>query len=260
MASSPNSASHAFRAGDGTRLAWREMGSGGSGGGTAPPLLLLHGLFSDAETNWVRFGTAALLAAGRRVIMPDLRGHGTSDRPHDAAAYPPDILAEDGLALIDHLGITTFDLGGYSLGGRTVVRMLVRGARPRRAIVSGMGLAGLLDPEARAAHFRRILDGLGQHRRGSPEFMAEAFLKTTGGDPLALRPLLDSFVATSPAEIAEIDLPVLVPTGAEDDDNGSAEALARALPYGRHVAVPGNHMSAVTHPDLGRAMAAFLDR
>lgn len=243
-----------FHAADGTRLAWREMGGGG-----APPLVLLHGLFSDAATNWVRFGTAALLAGGRRVIMPDLRGHGLSDRPHHPAAYPPDILAVDGLALLAHLGLTDYDLGGYSLGGRTVVRMLVLGAAPRRAVVSGMGLAGILDPASRARHFRQVLDGMGRHARGSPAFMAEAFLKTTGGDPAALLPLLDSFVATTAAEIATIAAPVLVATGAEDDDNGSAEALAHALPHGRHVVVPGNHMSAVTRPELGRAMAAFLD-
>jgi hypothetical protein len=47
-------------------------------------------------------------------------------------------------------------------------------------------------------------------------------------------------------------------TGAEDDDNGSAEALAAALPKGQYVVVPGNHMSAVTKPDLGAAMADFL--
>jgi hypothetical protein len=47
-------------------------------------------------------------------------------------------------------------------------------------------------------------------------------------------------------------------TGAEDDDNGSAEALSAALPKGRYVVVPGNHMSAVTKPELGAAMAAFL--
>jgi hypothetical protein len=46
--------------------------------------------------------------------------------------------------------------------------------------------------------------------------------------------------------------------GAEDDDNGSGEALAAALPNGRHVAIPGNHMSAVTKPQLGMAMAEFL--
>ena len=153
---------HRFAARDGVELVWRETGSGRA-------VVLIHGLFSDAVTNWIKFGHAArIAAAGFRVIMPDLRGHGDSTRSHDPAAYPPDVLADDGEDLIAHLGLTDFDLGGYSLGGRTVVRMLVRGAAPRRAIISGMGLAGLLDTGHRAAHFRLILDGIGTHRRGSP--------------------------------------------------------------------------------------------
>jgi hypothetical protein len=64
--------------------------------------------------------------------------------------------------------------------------MVVKGARPRRLIVSGMGLSGLHDTGARSDHFKAILRGLGSHVRGSPEWLAEAFLKTTGGDPQAL--------------------------------------------------------------------------
>ena len=83
-------------------------------------------------------GIAGRIAGrGYRVILPDLRGHGASARPHDAAAYPPDALADDGLALIEHLGLTGYDLGGYSLGGRTVIRILARGATPGRANVGG---------------------------------------------------------------------------------------------------------------------------
>ena len=252
MASSP--IRRVFTAPDGVELAWHELGEGRA-------VVLLHGLFSDAETNWIRFGHAAEIAGrGLRVIMPDLRGHGTSARPYDPEAYPPDILVDDGLALIAHLGLAEHDLGGYSLGGRTAVRMVVRGAVPGRLVVAGMGIDGMLDTGRRTEHFRRIFQGLGTHERGSPEWMAEAFLKTTGGDPQALLPLLDSFVDTREAELRAIDLPTLVVSGAEDRDNGSAEELAAMLPRGRYVEVPGNHMSAVTKPELGRALADFLDR
>ncbi|MDB5692924.1 MAG: alpha/beta hydrolase [Alphaproteobacteria bacterium] len=250
MASSPTRDS--FTAPDGVALAWHELGEG-------RPVLLLHGLFSDAQTNWIKFGHAAAIAGrGFRVVMPDLRAHGDSAKPHDEASYPPDILAEDGLALIAHLGLSDYDLGGYSLGARTAVRMVIRDARPRRLVVGGMGLAGLLHTGRRSQHFRDILTGLGTHERGSPEWLAEAFLKTTGGDPEALLPLLGSFVDSSEAELRAIVMPTLVVSGAEDKDNGSAEDLARLLPHGRHVEVPGNHMSAVTKPDLGRAIADFL--
>jgi pimeloyl-ACP methyl ester carboxylesterase len=224
-------------------------------------VVLLHGLFSDVETNWLKFGhAAAIAAAGFRVIMPDFRAHGTSAKPHDPCAYPPDILAEDGLALIAHLGLVDYDLGGYSLGARTAVRMVVKGARPRRLIVSGMGLTGLTQTSARSDHFKRILIGLGTHDRGSPEWLAEAFLKTTGGDAKALLPLLDSFVDTSEADLRAISMPTLVLQGAEDHDNGEAEEVAALIPQAMFLEVPGNHMSAVTKPELGRAMADFLRR
>jgi pimeloyl-ACP methyl ester carboxylesterase len=88
--------------------------------------------------------------------------------------------------------------------------------------------------------------------------MAEAFLKTTGGDPLALRNILETFVDTSEAEIASWELPVGIVCGEQDDDNGSAAALAAFLRHGKLFTVPGNHMSAVTKPELGQAFVAAL--
>jgi pimeloyl-ACP methyl ester carboxylesterase len=244
---------HYFPGRDGARLAYREMGEG-------RPLVLIHGFFSTASVNWVRYGHAARIAArGYRVIMPDLRGHGDSAKPHDAAAYPPDVLANDGFALVEQLNLTDYDLGGYSLGGRTTLRLLARGAAPSRAIVAGMGLEGMLHTSGRGDYFRRVLMHPGSFARGSPEWMSEAFLKTVGGDPVALLNVLDSFVDTPREALARIDTPTLVLTGASDDDNGSAEALAAALPAGRYRAVPGNHMSAVTKPELAAAMIEFLD-
>lgn len=237
---------------DGTAISWQEIGVG-------RPIVLLHGFFSDADTNWIKYGHAALLAdAGFRVIMPDLRAHGKSGKPHDAVNYPRDILADDQFALIEHLGLIDFDLGGYSLGGRTVARMLARGCRPRRAIISGMGLHGLTATATRKAHFRNVLTNIGHHPKGSPEWMAEAFLKTSDGDPVALNLLLDSFVDTPEEDIALFDTPVAVVCGDEDNDNGSAEALARLLPHGKLLVVPGNHMSAVVKPDLGQALIEAL--
>lgn len=237
---------------DGQAIAWRELGEG-------RPVVLIHGFFSDARTNWLKYGHAsAIAAAGFRVIMPDLRAHGDSARPHDPAAYPPDALAKDGHALVEHLGLSDYDLGGYSLGARTVVRMLATGAAPRRVIVSGMGFDGITRADRRAGHFRNILTNLGKHERGSPEWMAEAFLKTTGGDPVALLGIIDTFVGT-PADVLDtIAQPTLVVCGKDDDDNGSAPELADALPHARYVEVPGNHMSAVTKPELGQAIADFL--
>ena len=243
---------HRFRADDGCELAWRELGEG-------RPVVLIHGFFSNAVTNWVRYGHAARIAAGGfRVVMPDLRGHGDSARPHDSACYPRDVLADDGFALVRHLGLVDYDLGGYSLGGRTTIRMLARGAAPRRAVVAGMGLDGILDTAGRGAHFRHVLTNLGGFARGTPEWLAEAFLRTTGGDPVALLNVLETFADTPRAALAGIAMPVLAVAGEDDDDNGSAAALADALPDGHHETVPGTHMSAVAKPGLGEAIARFL--
>ncbi len=53
-------------------------------------------------------------------------------------------------------------------------------------------------------------------------------------------------------------MPTLVVCGSEDEDNGSAQELAAALPDARYEAVPGTHMSSVTKPPFGEAIAAFL--
>src|ERR1700761_6839351 len=89
---------------DGARLAYRELGDG-------RPLLLIHGYLGTARRHWINPGHAARLAAlGYRVIMPDVRGHGDSDRPHDPAAYPPDIAVDDALAIVEQLGLEDYDL------------------------------------------------------------------------------------------------------------------------------------------------------
>jgi pimeloyl-ACP methyl ester carboxylesterase len=244
---------HRFQGRDGIELAYREIGVG-------RPALLLHGYLSNSTVNWLRYGHAQLLAEhGHRVIMPDLRAHGDSAKPRDRTAYPHDILADDGFALLEALGLTDYDLGGYSLGARAVIRMLVRGAKPRRAIVAGMGFEGVVQTEERNAFFRRVLTGLGTFERNSPEGRAEAFLQTVGGDPIALLNLLDSSVDTSPEELARIELPVLVVMGSEDREHGSAERLARVFGNGCSVAIVGNHMTAVSNPKLGTTIAGFLD-
>ena len=131
----------------GTRLAVHRLGEG-------RPVVLLHGLFSSAQVNWIKFGHAARLAeAGFEAIMPDLRAHGQSEAPHDPAAYPPDVLVEDALAVAAALGLTEFDLGGFSLGSRTAVRAVLAGLRPRRLVLGGMGLEGLDQWERRSAFF-----------------------------------------------------------------------------------------------------------
>jgi pimeloyl-ACP methyl ester carboxylesterase len=240
---------------DGTRLRVTEMGEG-------PTLLLLHGLFSSAQTNWIRYGTARrLVEAGYRLIMPDFRGHGQSDVPAAPEAWPEDVLAKDIEFLIGKLGLgTDYVLGGYSLGARTVVRLLARGATPRGAIVAGMGLQGIVDGKSRGDWFIRMIEGRGTWQRGTGEFVAEAFMKQTVKDPDAIIHLLRSQQSTPLETLATLDLPILLPCGADDRDNGSAQELAAALPGATYAEIPGNHMASVTKPELAYVMIDWLER
>ena len=241
-----------FGARDGVRLAWREMGEGA-------PILLLHGLFSNAEVNWIKFGTASRVAeAGYRVIMPDLRVHGSSDAPHEPEHYPPDVLVQDLEDLVAHLALTDFDLGGFSLGARTSVRAVVAGMRPRRLILGGMGLAGLAGWAKRGRFFQRVIADYETAKRGDDTWMSIQFMKTMKIDRVAASLLLDSFTDTTPAMLAALTMPTLVVCGDQDQDNGSADELVAVLPDARLATIPGTHMSSVTRPELGEAIAAFL--
>jgi pimeloyl-ACP methyl ester carboxylesterase len=241
-----------FAASDGVGLAWRETGEG-------RPVVLIHGLFSDAHTNWIKFGHAEKLsAAGFRVIMPDLRAHGLSDKPQQAGAYPRGILARDIAGLIAHLGLDDYDLGGFSLGARTTVQLVGEGARPRRAVLAGMGLEGLSDWNRRQAFFHEAIAQFDLARRGDKWWMAIQFMKTMKVDRVAAGHLLRTFEDAQPGWLDAFAMPTLVLCGSEDEDNGSAPALAEALPDATYAPVPGTHMSSVTRPEFGERLAEFL--
>lgn len=236
----------------GAQLAVHRLGAG-------RPVLLLHGLFSSAQVNWIKYGTAAGLAeAGFECIMPDLRAHGASDAPHDPASYPTDVLVQDALALVAAIGLTDYDLVGFSLGARTAVQAVIAGLAPRRLVLGGMGLEGLSGWARRSAHFVDAIDRFGTIERGDPAFVAQAFMKTMQVDRVATRHLLLSVADVPEAALATITMPTLVVCGADDGDNGSAPALSKALPDGHYAEIPGNHMSSVIKPEFGQAIAAFL--
>lgn len=236
----------------GTRLALHRMGQG-------RPVVLLHGLFSSAEVNWIKFGTAAQLAdAGFECLMPDLRAHGHSEAPHDPADYPADVLVQDVRALIAHLDLADYDLVGFSLGARTAARAVLAGLAPRRLVLAGMGLEGLAGWTRRKDFFVDVIDRFDTIRHGDPAFAARSFLKTMGVDRVAARLLLATMEDTEPGQLAALAMPTLVLCGADDNDNGSADGLAAALPNARRAIIPGTHMSSVTRPEFGRELAAFL--
>ena len=247
-----DASTHRWTASDGVELAWHETGEG-------RPVILLHGLFSDANMNWIKFGHADRIArAGFRVIMPDLRAHGMSGKPRGAQYYPRGILARDLRELVAHLKLTEFDLGGFSLGARTVVEAVGEGMRPRRAILGGAGLEGLRNWKRRKTFFLEAIDLFDRVQRGDPHWLSIQFMKSQKVDRVASAQLLDSFEDAFMDWLQAFTMPTLVVCGREDDDNGSAEELANILPNADFVEIPGTHMSSVTKPELGEAIAQFL--
>lgn len=237
---------------DGVEIAVHELGEG-------RPVVLLHGFLSSARANWVGPGLAqALAAAGRRVIMPDLRGHGASEAPADPAAWPADVLASDQLALVEALGLQDYDLAGYSLGARTAVRAVARGLAPRRLVLGGMGETGIMEAGDRAEMFEDAIRHGEQAKdpragRYIGNLMAAAGLKRE-----AMLGVLASFQPTTEAEIAAIAAPALVVIGRDDHDNGSPQRLAELLGGASLRIVPGDHAGAVVAPELRAAMVEFL--
>jgi pimeloyl-ACP methyl ester carboxylesterase len=227
----------------------------------AAPVLLIHGFASSALVNWVHPGwVQTLLKAGRRVIAMDNRGHGDSGKPHDASSYHPVLMAGDSAALLDHLGIETADVIGYSMGARISSFLALHHAERVRSLVwGGLGIGlvhgvGDWDPIADAL-LAPSLDVV-THERGR---MFRAFADKTGSDRLALAACISSNrVLVTEAEVARIMQSVLICVGDKDDIAGDPQALADLLPDGRAVDIPGrDHMLAVGDRVFKQAVIDF---
>ena len=243
---------HVWTASDGVELAWHEVGEG-------QPVVLLHGLFSSAEMNWIKFGHAQRIASeGFRVIMPDLRAHGQSGKPHEPDHYPKGVLARDVRELVAHLQLGDFDLGGFSLGARTTIEAVGEGLKPGKAVLGGMGLEGLQHWARRKRFFLDAIDEFDTAARGNPHWLSIQFMKSMKVDLVAAANLLNSFADCEEQWLRAFAMPTLVVCGSEDKDNGSGEELAAALAEGTYREVPGSHMSSVTKPEFGRAIVDFL--
>ncbi|MCL2583270.1 MAG: alpha/beta hydrolase, partial [Streptosporangiales bacterium] len=181
--------------------------------------------------------------------------------PTDPSAYPPDVLADDGLALIEHLGLRAgeYDLGGYSLGGRIAVRLLARGAKPGRAVVAGQGLEKVSGPQGGGVT-RRALTALADGDElppGSPDARIAHWIAQLGVASRALLGVLDSLVPTSEDELRRITTTMLVVIG-DQDERSDADELAALLPAARFARVPGDHGSAFRAPEFAGLLAEFL--
>ncbi len=246
-----------YLANSGLSLAYEVHGQGA-------PVLCVHGFASSGKVNWIDTGwVETLVGAGYQAITLDNRGHGQSEKPHDPELYYPSQMADDAIALLDHLGIERAAVLGYSMGARIAAFMafsypervaaaifggmgmnLINGLTDGNDIISGLrapSLSDLTHPTAR--QFRIFADHTGSDRE------ALAACMETSRQPMAR------------ADVRRIDVPVLVAVGEADEMAGAPEALAELLPQGEAVVIPKrDHMRATGDKVFKSAALDFLSR
>ncbi|BCW88281.1 2-succinyl-6-hydroxy-2, 4-cyclohexadiene-1-carboxylate synthase [Alphaproteobacteria bacterium SO-S41] len=228
----------------------------------APPVLLVHGFASSRRTNWVSPGWyRAFAEAGRRVIAFDHRGHGESERSHDAADYDEGLMAADCAAVLEECGAASADVFGYSMGAMVAIRLLMDApGRVRRAVLGGLGENYLTPPAFSAAVPEALLTE-------DPATIVD--LEAKGFRTFADRQKQDRFALAAcwqrprthfdAGALARIDRPVLVICGANDTVTGSPDRLAAAIPGAVTRIVPNrDHMSAVGDRVTKAEVLAFL--
>jgi pimeloyl-ACP methyl ester carboxylesterase len=243
-----------FRSFDDMELAYTDVGEG-------EPVFLLHGFAADHVSNWVSTGVVDdLVAAGRRVIAPDARGHGHSSKPHDPAAYADDAMVRDVQALMDHLGAQCVDVVGYSMGAIVAGRLALREPRVRSLVLGGVG--SQWGGEQRPLGTTPIAAAL---ETDDPDTIqnpiAKAFRRfadSTGADRLALAATQRSRHGET-TDVSAIAVPTMILVGDADQLAGSPEALAAEIPGSTFRILQGNHLSAVRDPDFSASIVTFVN-
>lgn len=204
-------------------------------------LLLLHG-YSDSWFSFVR--VLPLLPRGWRVIAPDQRGHGDSERP-EADMYRIEEFARDGWALLDALGVERATLAGHSMGSFVAQRMAaLEPSRTRRLALIGSAttlrndavrelqaaVEALRDP-VDAAFVREFQSGT-IHRAVPPEFL-ESIVSESGKLPARVwKAAMRGFLAEdADTDLSQIRAETLIVWGDHDTvfSRDEQEKLARGL-------------------------------
>lgn len=210
-----------------------------------PTVMLVHGFASSTRDNWVNTGWVRdLQRAGFRVLALDQRGHGASDKPHEARDYTLRQLAGDVEAVLDTYLVDEARYVGYSLGARVGWEVL-QDIAPRipRAVLGGVPdgipLARLdLDQvRAYAEDGTPVTDAVTQNYIRLTERVAgndlRALLAIAGG--LRASKQIDPDPSRAPQQ------PVLFATGSLDAIIEGSKALAAASPEGRFLEIPDRH-------------------
>jgi pimeloyl-ACP methyl ester carboxylesterase len=230
--------------------------------GAGPPLVVLHGATSLGREDFA--AQLPSMSKGFLVHLPDARGHGGT-RWDAAAGFRYDWLVDDLTAFVDALGIDSFHLLGFSIGGMTALQFAARhpervrtlvavGITPQREPRASVG-RHLMDPArilAKDPAFAKTLSR--RHDAGQGEGAWQRLLPAIAAD-IAAQPLL------TPAELHGIDCPAMVVCGDRDPfvPPEHAAALARQLPRGQLFVVPDcGHEVPARRPGLfNEAISAF---
>ncbi len=232
--------------------------------GDGEPILLIHGFASNSRINWQSTGWIDLLTkVGRQVITIDNRGHGKSDKPHDAESYSSSEMARDSSNLISHLGHETVDIMGYSMGARLAALLGINHPGQARSLVIA-GLAGnMIHGVSGSDEIVAALRAPSLARANGVQGKAfRAFAEQTGSDLQALAACMSSHrIKVGKEELKKITVPTLVVAGEEDDIAGSVGTLVDAIPFAEGLVLPGkDHMKAVGDKAYKLSVLDFLDR
>jgi pimeloyl-ACP methyl ester carboxylesterase len=243
--------------------------------GTGEPVLLIHGYTTSTERQWVQTGVFAAVAARYRAIALDARGHGQSGKPHDRAAYGPE-MGRDITRLMDHLGIAKAHIVGYSMGAHIVAQLAT--LEPARFLTLTLGGApGRLgwtaedqrrvdveSAEMDEGLLRSQFIRLWPRDRQPPseaEIRADSERRLAGQDARALAAVRRSNPdQVVPIErLAGVPMPALGIVGTADPYLRGFEQLKAAMPALQLVTIPGaSHGSAPGTPQFREALLAFL--
>lgn len=236
-----------FSSFDGTRIHYTIKGTGA-------PVILVHGFMGSGDSWPATPLYDSLLQHGFRIITLDLRGNGASGHPHDSLAYMQDAEARDIIGLAQHLQLSAYKVVGYSRGSIVTARLLVLDPKVGCAVLGGIG-TGFTDPAwPRRLKFYDALSG-----KDVPELAAMVKnVQAKGLDQRALALMQWGQPATTPAELAKVQQPVLVIGGDKDEDNDTGGSLAAMMPRGMHGTITGDHNSVVRSPRFAAWVLDFL--
>jgi pimeloyl-ACP methyl ester carboxylesterase len=249
-----------FFSSDGLSIAYIDVAP--SGPDRHEPILLIHGFASNHAVNWLNtLWVKTLSHDGRRVIALDNRGHGQSEKVYDPALYHTEIMAEDARRLLDHLGLSSVDVMGYSMGARitaylaknhpSYVRSAVLGGLGHH-LIRGLGLPMGIADAMEAPALESLSDPM--------QRMFRAFADANKSDLRALAACIRGSRQTlGDNDVAAIGMPTLVAVGTKDEVAGDAEQLAAKLPNGQALAIPDrDHNLAVGDKVFKAGVLRFL--